>query len=109
MVQILAGGTKMPENPLKVFETLDPELLKALQDNRELALSDGALPRKYKYLIAMALDAAHGTETGVASLAQGAMHAGASKEEIAEALRVTYFISGAGSTYTAAHSLAGLF
>lgn len=99
----------MPENPLKVFETLDPELLKAVQSNRELALSDGALARKYKYLIAMALDAAHGTETGVASLAQGAMHAGASKEEVAEALRVTYFISGVGSTYTAAHGLAGLF
>ena len=42
----------MSENPLKVFETLDPVLLKAVEDNRELALSDGALPKKYKYLIA---------------------------------------------------------
>ena len=97
----------MPENPLKVFETLDPELLKVVENNRELAFSDGALPGKFKYLIAMALDAAHGTENGVASLAQQAMRAGASKEEVAEAIRVTYFIAGVGSTYTAAHGLTG--
>ena len=99
----------MPENPLKVFETLDPELLKAVENTRELALSDGVIPRKYKYLIAMALDAAKGTEAGVASLAQAAMHAGASNEEVAETLRVAYFIDGVGSIYTAAHGIAGLF
>ena len=99
----------MPENPLKVFEALDPELLKVVENNRELAFSDGALPGKFKYLIAMALDAAHGTENGVASLAQQAMRAGASKEEVAEAIRVTYFIAGVGSTYTAAHGLTGQF
>ena len=99
----------MPENPLKVFETLDPELLKALENTRELALSDGALASKYKYLIAMVLDASHGAEGGVANLARAAMGAGASKEEVAEALRVAYFIDGVGSIYTAAHGLTGLF
>ena len=97
----------MPESPLKIFETFDPELTKAINNNRELAYSEGALPSKIKYLIAMALDAAHGTENGVASLAQQAMHAGASKEEVAEVLRVTYFIAGVGSTYTAAQGLTG--
>ena len=99
----------MYESPLKVFETLDPDLLKAVENNRELALTDGALHRKYKYLIAMALDAAHGAEGGVASLARAAMNAGASKDEVAEALRVAYFINGVGSTYTAGRGLAGLF
>ena len=98
----------MPENPLKVIETLDPELFKAVEHAQKLALSDGALSSKYKYLIAMALDAAHGAEGGVGNLARAAMNAGASKEEIAETLRVTYFISGVGSTYTAAHGLAGV-
>lgn len=98
----------MSENPLRVLETLDPELLKAVENNRELALSDGALPRKYKYLIAMALDAAHGAERGVANLSQAAMRAGASKEEVAEALRIAYFIDGVGCVYTAAHGLTGL-
>jgi len=99
----------MPESPLKVFETIDPELVNTVEGARKLAFTDGALPSKYKYLIAMALDAAHGAEKGTGSLAQAAINAGASKEEVAEALRVTYFISGAGSTYTAARALSGWF
>ena len=99
----------MPDNPLKVFESVDKELLEAVENNRDLALSDGILPRKYKYLIAMVLDATHGAEDGVRSLAQAAMNAGASKEEIGEALRVGYFIDGVGCIYNAARGLEGLF
>jgi len=57
----------------------------------------------------MALDAAHGTAHGVKSLAQAAMQAGATKDEIAEALRVAQYVSGVGSTYTAAQGLRELF
>ena len=57
----------------------------------------------------MSLDAAAGTIDGVKSLAQAALAAGATKEEIAETLRVTQYISGVGSTYTAARALAELF
>jgi len=99
----------MSENPLKVFEKLDPELLEMVENTRELALTDGALPRKFKFLIAMALDASHGTVQGVKALAQAAMQAGATKEEITEALRVAQYISGVGSVYTAAHALKELF
>ncbi len=99
----------MSENPLKVFETLDSELLKSLEDARKLAFTEGAIPSKYKYLIAVALDAAYGSEKGVNSLTQAAIKAGATREEIAEAIRVTYFINGAAGTYTAARGLAGLF
>jgi alkylhydroperoxidase/carboxymuconolactone decarboxylase family protein YurZ len=95
----------MSENPLKIFEKLDPELLELVENTRKLALADGALPRKFKFLIAMALDASHGTVQGVKALAQAALQAGATKEEIAEALRVAQFISGVGSVYTAAHAL----
>ena len=96
-------------NPLEVFERLDPELLKLVENNREVALSDGALPKKVKILIAMALDASKGTVQGVNSLAQAAMQAGATKEEIAETLRVAQFICGAGSVYTSAHALKDIF
>ena len=34
----------MPEHPLKIYENLDPKLLALVNDNQELALSDGALP-----------------------------------------------------------------
>ena len=95
----------MSEYPLKIFEKLDPELLKLVENTRELALTDGALPKKFKLLIAMALDASHGAVQGVKALAQEAMQAGATKEEITEALRVAQYVSGVGSVYTAAHAL----
>jgi len=95
----------MAENPLEIFEKLDPKLLKLVEDNRQLALSDGVLPKKFKLLIAMVLDASQGAVGGMTSLARAAMQAGASKEEIAEALRVAYYITGAGSIYTAARAL----
>lgn len=95
----------MSGDPLKIFENLDPKLLKLVRDTRELALADGALPKKFKLLIAMALDASHGTIEGVRALAQAAIRAGATKEEITETLRVAQYISGVGSVYTAAHAL----
>ena len=99
----------MPESPLKPIEDLDPALYHAIEDNRQLSLGEGALPAKYKTLIAMVLDAVQGAETGVRSLAQAAMQAGATKEEVAEALRVAYFINGVSCMYTAARGLYGLF
>ena len=99
----------MAEHPLQIFEKTDPQLFKLIESSSELALGDGALPRKYKLLIAMALDAALGATGGVRSLAQRAMQAGATKEEVSEALRVVYHISGVGSIYTAAPALRELF
>jgi len=99
----------MSEHPLKIFEKLDPELLKLVENTRELATADGALPKKFKLLIAMALDASQGTVQGVKALAQAATQAGATTEEITEALRVAQYITGVGSVYTAAHALRELF
>jgi alkylhydroperoxidase/carboxymuconolactone decarboxylase family protein YurZ len=99
----------MSEHPLKIIETLDPELHKLAKNTAEFALVDGARPLKFKYLIAMALDAAHGAVRGVKFLAQAAMQSGATKEEVMEALRVAYYVSGAGSIYTAAQALRELF
>jgi len=99
----------MPEHPLKIFEKLDQEFLKLVQGTRDFALADGALPKKFKFLIALALDASHGAVEGVKSLAQAAMNAGATREEITETLRVANYICGAGSVYTAARALKELF
>ena len=55
---------------------------------------DGALPRKVKLMIAIAIDAAYGAANGVKSLAQSATKAGATKEEITEALRVAIHLDG---------------
>ena len=99
----------MPENPLKPLEDLDPKLMKLVEESRSLSFGEGALPVKTKLLIALALDATHGAVDGVRSLAQAATRAGATKEEIAETLRVTQFISGVGSIYTASRGLKDLF
>jgi len=99
----------MAEHPLKVFEKLDPELLTLVRNTNTFALADGALPRKFKFLIAMALDASHGAVRGVRSLAEQAMKAGATKEEIAETVRVVQYITGVGGVYTAADALREIF
>ncbi|MFC1951596.1 carboxymuconolactone decarboxylase family protein [Chloroflexota bacterium] len=95
----------MPEHKLKPIENIDPKLFNLVEETRELALGEGVLPRKYKILIALALDAAHGATEGVTALAQAAITAGATKDEIAETLRVTQYVSGVGSIYTASRAL----
>lgn len=95
----------MPENPLQALQDLDPKLMSLVEDGRKLAFGDGALPVKFKILIALALDASHGAVDGVRSLAEAANRLGASNEEIAETLRVTQFISGIGSLYTSSRAL----
>jgi len=99
----------MAEHPLKVFEKIDPELLTLVKNTNTFALADGALPRKFKFLVAMALDASHGAVRGVRSLAEQAMKAGATKEEIAETMRVVQYISGVGGVYTAADAFKEIF
>ncbi len=99
----------MAENPLKIIEKLDLELFRNVEATQTLALGDGVLPRKVKLLMAMALDASHGTVEGVKALTQQAMKAGATKEEIMETFRVAQYISGVGCVYTAAHTYKDLF
>lgn len=100
----------MPENPLNVIKSNDPEFFKLVDKTREFALSEsGALPLKVKFLIALALDASKGAEGGVTYLSGEAMKAGATKQEIMEALRVTQYVCGVGSTYTAGRGLKNVF
>ena len=99
----------MAENPLKIIEKLDLELFKNVETTQTLALADGVLSRKVKLLMAMALDASHGTVEGVKALTQQAVKSGATREEIMETLRVVQYISGVGCVYTAAHAFKDLF
>jgi len=93
-------------DPLEPLERLDPKMRATLEENRELAFSEGELPKKYKFLIAMAIDAAHGAVGGVRSLTDSARAEGATDEEIAEALRVAIFVGGAGCAYCASNAFA---
>ena len=99
----------MAINPLKIYEKADPELLKNVNKSSEFALSDGALPRRIKLLIAMALDASHGAANGVQALANAAIKAGATKKEVLETIRVAQYVSGVGCVYVASHAIRELW
>jgi AhpD family alkylhydroperoxidase len=98
----------MSDHPLSTMRKLDPEFMKHLEDTDALVYADGALPRKVKLLMAMAFDAANGAPGGVRALAEQALKAGATKEEIAESLRVAFHLSGVGSLYAASFGLKDL-
>ncbi len=95
----------MPGHPLAAIWKLDPDLKAHIERADEFTYNDGALPKKFKLLIALAFDAALGKERGVASLARQALAAGASMQEITEALRVAYHLTGVHSAYTASLGL----
>ncbi len=96
------------QDPLKMFSEKDSVLYDSICNNRQMAFKEGAISSKNKLLIAMALDAVEGSASGVRALATMAMESGATKEEITETLRITYFICGVGTIYTAAQALDGL-
>lgn len=95
----------MSENPLQVIIDEDSEFFNLLEDTRQLAFAESGIPLKYKFLIAMSLDAANGAVDGVKVLAMQAMQAGATKEEVMQAIRITQYIFGVGSVYTASRAL----
>lgn len=95
----------MAEHPLNIINKIDPDFFDHITDANQFVFSEGAIPRKYKLVIALAFDAAHGAYQGVKALAQEALQAGATKEEILESIRVAYFLSGVGSAYTASQAL----
>jgi alkylhydroperoxidase/carboxymuconolactone decarboxylase family protein YurZ len=98
----------MTFDPLLPLKKINPELYETMNKTSKISFSEGKIPVKYKYLIAMALDAAHGATDGVAALAQQAIAAGATEEDIAEVLEVLHYVCGGGSIYTAANGLSGI-
>ncbi|WP_445474556.1 carboxymuconolactone decarboxylase family protein [Methanococcoides methylutens] len=95
----------MSENPLQVIIDSDADFFQLLEDTRVTSFEEDGIPLKYKLLMAMALDASKGAVNGVISLAVQAMEAGATKEEVIQAVKITHYICGVGSVYTAANAL----
>ena len=96
----------MKKNPMETIKEFDNELFENIKNTRDLAFeSKGILSLKTKLLIALALDASKGAVDGVKSLAIQAKKEGATLDELKEVLRITNYISGVGSIYTAARGL----
>lgn len=62
------------------------------------ALADGELSRKVKELIAMVIGVVQGCDGCIASHARGAVRAGATKQEAAEAIGVSILMQGGPAT-----------
>lgn len=76
-----------------------PEVYQGFAALSSAALTDGgALSRKVKELLALAIGVVEGCDGCIASHAQGAARAGATREEAAEAIGVTFLMHGGPAT-----------
>lgn len=80
----------------------------AVSDNSPGEHDEALQPVKCEILTALARDSSHGAFDGAGSLVEAATRAGASTEEIAEALGVTQFTGAIGSLYRSSTALQGL-
>jgi AhpD family alkylhydroperoxidase len=90
---------------LKALGPLHRQLRKAIPDAYQgfgelhrAAFADGALPTAVKELIAVAIAVTDGCDGCIASHAQAAVRAGATREQAAEAIGVTFLMKGGPAT-----------
>jgi alkylhydroperoxidase/carboxymuconolactone decarboxylase family protein YurZ len=76
------------------FAASDSKLYDTVSEVQEIAYPEDGLGRKTALLITLAIDASKGAAAGVATLAKQARAAGASEEEIKQAIRIAYYVAG---------------
>lgn len=77
-----------------------PDVYKGFGELHHAALAEGALSTKVKELMALVIGVATRCDGCIASHARGAVKAGATKEEAAEAIGVTFLmVGGPGTVY----------
>ena len=75
-----------------------PEVYRGFSELYQAAFADGALDVKTKELIALAIGVVEGCDGCIASHAQAAVQAGATRQEAAEAIGVTFLMKGGPAT-----------
>ncbi|MDR1999228.1 MAG: carboxymuconolactone decarboxylase family protein [Frankiaceae bacterium] len=75
-----------------------PDVYKGFNELSAAAFADGALERKIKELTALAIGVVEGCDGCIASHAQAAVRAGATRQEAAEAIGVTFLMHGGPAT-----------
>lgn len=75
-----------------------PDVYKGFGELSKAAFADGVLDKKTKELIALAIGVVEGCDGCVASHGQAAARAGATKQEAAEAIGVTFLMHGGPAT-----------
>jgi len=82
----------------RALRQMIPDVYRGFAEMSNGALASGALDKKFKELIALAIGVVAGCDGCIASHAQGAVRAGASKEEAAEAIGVSILMHGGPAT-----------
>jgi len=82
----------------RALRKMIPDVYRGFAEMSNAALASGALDKKFKELIAMAIGVVAGCDGCIASHAQGAVRAGATKEEAAEAIGVSILMHGGPAT-----------
>ena len=75
-----------------------PEVYRGFGELHQAAFAEGALDTKTKELIALTIGVVEGCDGCIASHAQAAARAGASRQEAAEAIGVTFLMKGGPAT-----------
>jgi AhpD family alkylhydroperoxidase len=82
----------------RALRQMIPEVYRGLTEMNTAALTSGALDRKIKELIGLAIGVVHRCDGCIASHAKGAARAGASEQEAAEAIGVSILMQGGPAT-----------
>ena len=75
-----------------------PEVYAGFKELHSSSMADGSLPLKVKELIALTLSIGSQCDGCIAAHARSASRAGATKEEVAEAIGVTFLMQGGPAT-----------
>jgi AhpD family alkylhydroperoxidase len=85
---------------------LIPAVYSGFVEMDKAAMADGALPARTKQLVALAVAVTRECDGCIAAHARGAVRAGASREEVAEAMGVAILLNGGPATVWAPRALA---
>jgi alkylhydroperoxidase/carboxymuconolactone decarboxylase family protein YurZ len=96
-------------NPLDIYKEFDPKVVESFNRLQDLVFCEGTLTQKSKVLIALAIDVERGALQGAMALGRRALKLGATKEEIIETLRLSYYVGGNRALFTSAQVLQNLF
>jgi len=82
----------------RALRKMIPDVYRGFGELSKAAFAPGALDVKFKELIALTIGVVHGCDGCIASHAQSAVRAGATKEEAAEAIGVSILMMGGPAT-----------
>lgn len=82
----------------RALRQLIPDVYRGFAAISDAALTEGALSSKVKELMAMVIGIVHGCDGCIASHAKGAVRAGATPQEAAEAIGVSILMHGGPAT-----------